>query len=127
MWGIKRASCASEPRGGSIVGQAALRRFVTAVSTGRKMNLENVRKLADGRVFTGQEAMGNGLIDEIGTFQDALAAATRMVGISGEPRLVSPPKKKISLIDLLFGDSRSVVALNPDRSESQIRFAYLWR
>src|SRR4030095_8812905 len=59
--------------------------FVTAVSTGRKMNLENVRKLADGRVFTGQEAMGNGLIDEIGTFQDALAAATRMVGISGEP------------------------------------------
>ena len=101
--------------------------FVTAVSTGRKMNLENVRKLADGRVFTGQEAMGNGLIDEIGTFQDALAAATRMVGISGEPRLVSPPKKKISLIDLLFGDSRSVVALNPDRSESQIRFAYLWR
>jgi protease IV len=101
--------------------------FVTAVSTGRKMNLENVRKLADGRVFTGQEAMGNGLIDEIGTFQDALAATTRMVGISGEPRLVSPPKKKISLIDLLFGDSRSVVALNPDRSESQIRFAYLWR
>jgi protease-4 len=101
--------------------------FVTAVSTGRKMNVENVRKLADGRVYTGQEAMGNGLIDEIGTFQDALSAATRMVGISGEPRLVSPPKKKISLIDLLFGDSRSVVALNPDRSESQIRFAYLWR
>jgi protease IV len=101
--------------------------FVTAVSTGRKMDVENVRKLADGRVYTGQEAMGNGLIDEIGTFQDALSAATRMVGISGEPRLVSPPKKKISLIDLLFGDSRSVVALNPDRSESQIRFAYLWR
>jgi protease IV len=101
--------------------------FVTAVSTGRKMDVETVRKLADGRVYTGQEAMGNGLIDEIGTFQDALSAATRMVGISGEPRLVSPPKKKISLIDLLFGDSRSVVALNPDRSESQIRFAYLWR
>jgi protease-4 len=101
--------------------------FVTAVATGRKMNVETVRKLADGRVYTGQEALGNGLIDEIGTFQDALSAATRMVGISGEPRLISPPKKKISLIDLLFGDSRSVVALNPDRSESQIRFAYLWR
>src|SRR5262245_32834087 len=101
--------------------------FVTAVATGRKMNIESVRKLADGRVYTGQEALGNGLIDEIGTFQDALSAATKMVGISGEARLVSPPKKKISLIDLLFGDSRSVVALNPDRSESQIRFAYLWR
>jgi protease IV len=101
--------------------------FVTAVATGRKMSVESVRKLADGRVYTGQEAMGNGLIDEIGTFQDALSAVTRMVGISGEPRLVSPPKRKISLVDLLFGDSRSVVALNPDRSESQIRFAYLWR
>jgi protease IV len=101
--------------------------FVTAVATGRKMNVESVRKLADGRVYTGQEAMEKGLIDEIGTFQDALSAASKMVGITGEARLVSPPKKKISLIDLLFGDSRSVVALNPDRSESQIRFAYLWR
>ena len=101
--------------------------FVGAVALGRKMNVQTVRHLADGRVYTGQEAKANGLIDEIGTFQDALSAATKMVGISGEPRLLSPPKRKLSLIDLLFGDSRSVVALNPDRSESQIRFAYLWR
>ena len=101
--------------------------FVGAVAFGRKMNVQTVRHLADGRVYTGQEAKANGLIDEIGTFQDALSAATKMVGISGEPRLLSPPKRKLSLIDLLFGDSRSVVALNPDPSESQIRFAYLWR
>jgi protease-4 len=101
--------------------------FVGAVALGRKMNVQAVRHLADGRVYTGQEAKANGLIDEIGTFQDALSAATKMVGISGEPRLLSPPKRKLSLIDLLFGDSRSVVALNPDPSESQIRFAYLWR
>ena len=101
--------------------------FVGAVALGRKMNVQTVRHLADGRVYTGQEAKANGLIDEIGTFQDALSAATKMVGISGEPKLLSPPKRKLSLIDLLFGDSRSVVALNPDRSESQIRFAYLWR
>ena len=101
--------------------------FVGAVALGRKMNVQTVRHLADGRVYTGQEAKANGLIDEIGTFQDALSAATKMVGISGEPRLLSPPKRKLSLIDLLFGDSRSVVALNPDPSESQIRFAYLWR
>jgi protease-4 len=101
--------------------------FVGAVALGRKMNVQTVRHLADGRVYTGQEAKANGLIDEIGTFQDALSAATKMVGISGEPRLLSPPKRKLSLIDLLFGDSRSIVALNPDPSESQIRFAYLWR
>jgi len=101
--------------------------FVGAVALGRKMNVQTVRHLADGRVYTGQEAKANGLIHEIGTSEDALSADTKMVGSSGEPRLLSPPKRKLSLIDLLFGDSRSVVALNPDPSESQIRFAYLWR
>lgn len=101
--------------------------FVTAVATGRKMKEEAVRKLADGRVFTGQEAKNNGLVDELGTLQDAIAAAAKMAGISGEPRVVTPPQKKTSLLDLLLGDARSSFSLNQDRSESQIRFQYLWR
>lgn len=101
--------------------------FVAAVASGRKMDEKSVRKLADGRVFTGLEAKQLGLIDELGTFQDALAAAAKLAGISGEPRLITPPKKKFSLLDLMFGDSRSALSLNPDRSESHIRFAYLWR
>ncbi len=76
--------------------------FVTAVATSRHMDEAIVRKLADGRVFTGQEARS-------------------------EPRLVTPPKKKLSVLDFLLGDYRSAVSLHPDRSESQIRFAYLWR
>jgi len=101
--------------------------FVSAVASGRKMDPAVVRKLADGRVYTGQEAKANGLIDELGTLQDAVAAAAKLAGIVGEPRVVTPPKKKISLLDILFGDSRSLVSLNPDRSESHIRFQYLWR
>jgi len=101
--------------------------FVTAVATSRHMDEGIVRKLADGRVFTGQEARTNGLVDELGTLQDAIAAAAKMSGISGEPRLVTPPKKKLSVLDFLLGDYRSAVSLHPDRSESQIRFAYLWR
>jgi protease IV len=101
--------------------------FVTAVATGRHMDESIVRKLADGRVFTGQEAKSNGLVDELGTLQDAIAAAAKLSGISGEPRLITPPKKKLSMLDFLLGDYRSAVSLNPDRSESQIRFAYLWR
>jgi len=101
--------------------------FVTAVATSRHMDEAIVRKLADGRVFTGQEARTNGLVDELGTLQDAIAAAAKMSGISGEPRLVTPPKKKLSVLDFLLGDYRSAVSLHPDRSESQIRFAYLWR
>jgi protease-4 len=101
--------------------------FVTAVASGRGMDEAKVRKLADGRVYTGLEAKSNGLIDEIGTLQDAVSAAAKLAGITGEPRLVFPPRKKFSLIDLVLGDSRGAFSLNPDRSESHIRFAYLWR
>lgn len=101
--------------------------FVTAVAESRKLDEAAVRKLADGRVFTGLEAKGNGLVDELGTLQDAVLQAGRAAGIEGEPRTVSPPKKKFSLWDLVFGDARTVLSLNPDRSESHIRFQYLWR
>jgi protease IV len=101
--------------------------FVSAVAAGRKMKDDSVRKLADGRVYTGQEAKQNGLVDELGTLQDAIAAAAKMAGVSGEPSVITPPKKQVSLLDLLLGDSRSLLSLNKDRSESQIRFQYLWR
>src|SRR5262249_53764926 len=101
--------------------------FVAAVASGRKMDASRVRQLADGRVYTGQEAHAKGLVDEIGTFQDALAAAASMAQISGEPRLVAPPKRKVTVWDLLFGDSRTILSVSPDRSESHIRFEYLWR
>lgn len=101
--------------------------FVAAVAKGRKMDEAAIRKLADGRVYTGQEASANGLVDELGTLQDAVAMAAKMGGIYGEPRLITPPKKKFSLFDILLGDSRSPLSLNPDPSESHIRFQYLWR
>ncbi len=101
--------------------------FVAAVAKGRKLDEAVVRKLADGRVYTGQEAKANGLVDELGTYQDAIAAAAKMGGIYGEPKVITPPKKKYSLLDILLGDSRSPLSLNPDPSESHIRFQYLWR
>ena len=101
--------------------------FVAAVASGRKMDEAAIRKLADGRVYTGQEAKNLGLVDEIGTFQDAVAAAGRLAGIEGEPRLVTPPKRNFSILDLLLGESRSLLPLKLDRSESHIRFQYLWR
>jgi len=107
---------------GNMYGQ-----FVSAVAKSRKMKEEDVRKLADGRVYTGEEAKANGLIDGIGTYQDAIEEAGRISGISGTPKVVSPPKKTFSIFDLLLGDSRSALSLSPDRSESHIRFEYLWK
>ena len=101
--------------------------FVFAVASGRKMKDEAVRKLADGRVYTGQEAKADGLVDELGTYQDAIDAAARMAGIAGEPKIVSPAKKSFSILDMLMGESRAALSLSPDRSEAHIRFQYLWR
>ena len=101
--------------------------FVTAVASGRNMKDEAVRKLADGRVYTGQEAKADGLVDELGTMQDAIDAAARMAGIRGEPKILNPTRKRFTVLDLLLGDSRAALSLSPDRSESHIRFQYLWR
>ncbi|MBN1566640.1 MAG: signal peptide peptidase SppA [Acidobacteria bacterium] len=101
--------------------------FVSAVASSRNMQDEVVRKLADGRVYTGEEAKADGLVDELGTLQDAINAAAKMAGIQGEPKVLSPMRKRFTILDLLLGDSRSVLSMNPDRSESHIRFQYLWR
>ncbi len=101
--------------------------FVSTVADCRHMNEEQVRKLADGRVFTGEQAKHEGLVDEIGSYHDALAAAAKMAGITGPPRVISPPKKRVSILDLILGDSQSILPSGWDRSESHIRFEYLWR
>jgi protease IV len=107
---------------GNMYGQ-----FVSDVARGRKMKEDDVRKLADGRVYTGQEAKSKGLIDELGSYQDAIAAAAKMAGIQGSPKTVSPAKKSYSILDLLMGGSESALGFNSDHSESHIRFEYLWR
>jgi len=46
------------------------------------------RELADGRIYSGKQALANGLVDELGNLDDAIAKAADLGGISGEPRLV---------------------------------------
>jgi len=104
-----------------------LGQFVSAVSESRNIPEEDVRKLADGRVYTGLQAKEKRLIDEIGTFQDALSVAAIMGGITGEPKLVTPVKKRFSALDVLFGSAESILSLSSGGSESHIRFEYLWR
>ena len=74
--------------------------FIQAVAVGRALNVEEVRPLADGRIFTGRQARTAKLVDELGDLQDAIKLAARMVGIEGEPRVVEP-RKRFSLRDLL--------------------------
>jgi protease-4 len=74
--------------------------FIKAVAEGRKMLIEDVKRIADGRVFTGEQALKAGLVDEIGNLEDAVKAAARLTGIKGEPSVVSK-EERFSLIHML--------------------------
>lgn len=62
--------------------------FVEIVADGRGMDMATVRELADGRIYSGQQAVDNGLVDALGNLDDAIAKAAELGGISGEPRIV---------------------------------------
>ena len=76
--------------------------FVDAVAEGRGMKREEVLKIADGRIFTGVQAVGLGLVDRLGNLQDAISIAGEIVGIEGEPKVIYPKKKKPSILDFIF-------------------------
>lgn len=76
--------------------------FINAVAEGRRMTPDDVKKIADGRVYTGEQALKAGLVDELGNLEDAINVAAKLAGIKGEPSVVSK-EKKLSLINLLRG------------------------
>jgi protease-4 len=78
--------------------------FVEAVAEERGFSVSEVKEMADGRVYTGRQALDLGLIDKIGDFQDAVDIAGAMGGIKGKPQILERKKKKLTLFDILFGD-----------------------
>ena len=76
--------------------------FVEVVAESRELPLEQVRELADGRIYTGQQALELGLVDDVGTLQDAIATAAELGGIAGEPRVIEL-RPTPSLRDLFYG------------------------
>ncbi|HAR95221.1 MAG TPA: signal peptide peptidase SppA [Deltaproteobacteria bacterium] len=66
--------------------------FIKDVAAGRKMEVEKIRKLADGRVFTGTQAKELGLVDGLGNFYDTVDEFKKVLKISGKPNLVYAEK-----------------------------------
>ena len=82
--------------------------FLTDVSAGRKIPKAQVRKIADGRVFTGRQALNLKLVDRLGTLEDALRAAADDAGIKGEYS-VKEYQRPLGLFEVLFGTSETRV------------------
>jgi protease-4 len=83
--------------------------FVNAVASGRNLHREDVLRIADGRIFTGEQAKELGLVDALGNLEDAVSEAGKLGKITGEPKVVTPPKKKISFLELLREETRTLI------------------
>ncbi|MBP9192835.1 MAG: signal peptide peptidase SppA [Ignavibacteria bacterium] len=75
--------------------------FLEVVSKERKMNMDTLKLYATGRVFTGRQAEKIGLVDSIGTYEDAIRIAGRMAGIDGEPVIVKE-KVRLSFVERIL-------------------------
>ena len=67
--------------------------FIEAVAEGRSLEIETVRKLADGRIFTGRQAKSVGLVDELGSLETAIQKSAALAGIEGEPQIVESDER----------------------------------
>ncbi len=80
--------------------------FIDAVFEGRQEHLtrEEIVALADGRIFSGQQALGHKLVDQLGNLPDAIDRAGELGGISGKPRVVRT-KRKTSMLERVLGST----------------------
>jgi protease-4 len=83
--------------------------FIRTVSENRKIPLDNIKKIADGRIFSGRQAHHLKLVDELGGFQDAVLIAGRLSGIEGRPEIIYATKKKTSVLKYLVENMTSAV------------------
>ncbi len=79
------------------------RQFIGVVAEERGLDSAYARQLADGRVFTGEQALEVGLVDTIGTYEDAIQITADIAGIEGTPSLVRE-KKRRSWLESMTGD-----------------------
>lgn len=98
--------------------------FVNVVAKGRNLDIQRVKELSDGRIFTGRQALQVGLVDKLGSLEDAIEMAAKMVHIQGKPKIVSEKKEKNIFFKLLEGKVFSYFS-----SQSQILpgLQFLWQ
>ncbi|MCA0933540.1 signal peptide peptidase SppA [Lutimonas saemankumensis] len=81
--------------------------FVSKVAEGRNMTFEEVDRIAQGRVWTGEQALENGLVDELGGLEDAIKSAAKMADIQ-DYRIRSYPDYKKEFKDMISGPMLSI-------------------
>ena len=101
--------------------------FIRAVADGRKAKFDDIKAIANGKVWTGDQALGMKLIDQLADFEAAVQDTAKSVGISGKPVVVHPEKDRKTLLELLFGDFSEWLPSREKLMDQHLGFYYLWK
>ncbi len=99
-----------------------------ALAEGRKLTIDEVRAVADGRILTGKQAYDLRLVDELGDLADSIRKAGDLAGIKGKPQVIEK-KKKIPFFEYLKEESATWIAdvLTQGLGRSTVSLQYLYR
>jgi protease IV len=101
--------------------------FIEAVARGRNLPLDEVRQVADGRIYTGRQARDLRLIDELGSLHDAVTYAAATVGTVGKPKLVQAGKERLWWLRFLFESLSDAVMWTPfSKAEALLQYRWLY-
>ena len=81
--------------------------FVDVIVKERNIKIELVEKLANGKVYSGKQALDYNLIDLIGTLDDAFMIANKSIGNAKDPIIILPPQEKGGIFDIIFNNINS--------------------
>ncbi len=100
--------------------------FIEAVAKGRNLPEADVRAIADGRIFTGRQALQLKLVDELGDLEDSIRIAGQLAGIKGKPKVVHR-EKKASFLEYFKEESASWIsdAVAKALGRSMVRLDYI--
>ncbi len=99
--------------------------FVSRCAEGRNMTTEEIKEIAEGRVWTGKDAQKNGLVDTLGGLNDAIVIAAAQANISSDYTIAEYPKQKDALTQLfedLTGESLTTTLLKSKLSNTELSF-----
>ena len=101
--------------------------FIEAVAKGRNLPEADVKAIADGRVFTGRQALQLKLVDQLGDLEDSILVAAEMAGIKGKPKIVKKDKK-VPFLEYFKEEAASwfseVVSRGLDHSRMSLQYRY---
>lgn len=98
--------------------------FVEVISLNREKPKAEIEAIADGRIFTGRQALSLGLIDYLGNMEYTINLAAQLSGIDGEPEVVYPKKKRKGIISYIFQEAIRTVFEEVRTEQTGIQYIY---